>query len=260
MSAHLDSARSIIDCACLQVRENYLQVIDNILSTNQETIVESQTQVNSSARLLESLRTFSENVPITANSSNYTNDSNFVVYAFENFGLILEDVEEENFDGQAFNVDLGPVKEAIRNNGAISEDSLVRMASALPNATAAVVVSDSLFDIDTNYQNSDLNNNSSIVNGNVNSQKSSNLRLIFTVFLLSSVFQNNKTDCSELAIGSIIASLQTNSSTINNAVNTSNKIHLQEYREVSYRMCIYMLCIMCCCPCMAVHVCRHVKT
>ena len=208
------------------------------MSADQETIVEGQIQVNSSARLLESLRVFSENAPIGATAMNGSNNAsrdfeNFIVYAFDNFGLILEDVDGENFAGEAFSVDLGPVKEAIQSGGRIDEDSLIRMASVLPNATAAVEVPKSLFDADTYYQNVELSYNST---GSESVSLTNNTsvhthRLIFSVFLQSGIFQNQKPDCSKKAIGSVIASLQVNSS-LYKLANTSIKIHFQENRQV----------------------------
>ena len=216
-------------------------MIDNILSADQATIVDSQVRVNSSARLLESLRIFSENAPIGATAVNgSTNDTsgnseNFIVYALDNFGLILEDVEVDNFTGEAFSVDLGPVREAIQGSGRISEESFIRMASALPNATVAVVVPESLFDTDTHYQNVVLSKNST-------SNESDSLikfdntsvhthRLIFSVFLQNSIFQDERTNCSKKAIGSVIASLHINSSAYRLA-NASIKAIFQENRQV----------------------------
>ena len=208
------------------------------MSADQNTILEGQVQFNSSARLLESLRDFSENAPIGATTMNGSNNAsrdleNFIVYAFDNFGLILEDVDAENFTGEAFSVDLGPVKEAVQENGRISEESLIRMATALPNATAAVVVPDSLFDSDTHYQNISLHYNSS---GSESVSFTNNTsvhahRLIFSVFLQNSIFQNEMTDCSKKAIGSIIASFQVNSS-MNKLDNASIKATFQENRQV----------------------------
>ena len=226
------------------MRENYLRVIDNILSADQAIILNSQQRVNSSARLLESLRVFSENVPIiidsATNSSTNTSENlgplNSIVYALNNFGLILEDVDGETFTGGAFSVDLGPVKQAIRSNGSIDRESLIRMASALPNATAAVVVPASIFDSDTFYETiSTSYHNTS--NESVNMQNNQSIhhthRLVFSVFLQSSIFQNEETDCQEKTIGSVIVSLQMNSSVWNNSTNTSLKINFQEYRDVS---------------------------
>lgn len=208
------------------------------MSADQDTIVEGQIRVNSSARLLESLRVFSENAPIEAIAVNDTNNTsrdseNFIVYAFDNFGLILEDIDGDNFTGEAFSVDLGPVKEAIQSGGRIDEDSLIRMASVLPNATAAVAVPKSLFNTDTYYQNVALSYNStgSESVSLINNTSVHTHRLIFSVFLQSGIFQNQKTDCSKKAIGSVIASLQVNSS-VYKLANTSIKIHLQENRQV----------------------------
>ena len=211
------------------------------MSADQATILEGQVQVNSSARLLESLRIFSENAPIGATAVNGSannssrNSENFIVYALDNFGLILEDVEVDDFTGEAFSVDLGPVKEAIQGSGRINEESLIRMASALPNATVAVVVPESLFDVDTHYQNVALSYNSTdneseslteLDNTPVHTH-----RLIFSVFLRNSIFQNERTNCSKKAIGSVIASLQVNSSAYNLA-NASIKAIFQENRQV----------------------------
>ena len=211
------------------------------MSADQATILEGQVQVNSSARLLESLRIFSENAPIGATAVNGSannssrNSENFIVYALDNFGLILEDVEVDDFTGEAFSVDLGPVREAIQGSGRINEESLIRMASALPNATVAVVVPESLFDVDTHYQNVALSYNSTdneseslteLDNTPVHTH-----RLIFSVFLRNSIFQNERTNCSKKAIGSVIASLQVNSSAYNLA-NASIKAIFQENRQV----------------------------
>lgn len=170
----------------------------------------------------------------SANNSS-RNSENFIVYALDNFGLILEDVEVDDFTGEAFSVDLGPVREAIQGSGRINEESLIRMASALPNATVAVVVPESLFDVDTHYQNVALSYNSTdneseslteLDNTPVHTH-----RLIFSVFLRNSIFQNERTNCSKKAIGSVIASLQVNSSAYNLA-NASIKAIFQENRQV----------------------------
>lgn len=209
------------------------------MSTNRDTILESQVQVNSSARLLESLRVFSENAPIGAADANSTSNAsrdseNYIVYAFDNFGLILEDVDSENFTGEAFSVDLGPVKEAIQSSGGINEDSLIRMASALPNATAAVIVPKFLLNSDSTCPNINLNydNTGNETVGLTNNSSVHTHRLIFSVFLQNSLFQNQKMDCSEKGIGSVIVSFQINSS-VYKLANTSIKINLQENREVN---------------------------
>ena len=211
------------------------------MSADRDTILEGQAQVNSSARLLESLRVFSENVPVGATDATNSNNvsKNFVVYAFDNFGLILEDVDGESFTGEAFSVDLGPIKEAIQSDGSIDEDSLVRMASALPNATAAVIVPESLFNSDTTYQNnnSNYNNTGSESVSLTNNPSVHTHRLIFSVFLQSSIFQNEKTDCSKKGIGSVIVSLQINSS-LYKLANTNIKINFQENREVLKSTCM----------------------
>ena len=218
------------------------------MSADQDTIVDGQIQVNSSARLLDSLQVFSENAPIGATAVNRSNDTSkdlesFVIYTFDNFGLILEDVDGKNFTGETFNVDLGPVKEAIQSSGRIDEDSLIRMASVFPNATAAVEVPKSLFDIDTYYQNVTLSYNNtgsesvSLTNNTYTSVRTH--RLIFSVFLQSGIFQNQKIDCSKKAIGSIIASLQVNSS-VYKLANTSIKIHFQENRQVTAQSCMHV--------------------
>jgi hypothetical protein len=211
------------------------------LSADRDTILDGQVQVNSSARLLESLRIFSENAPIGATAANGSNNAsrdseNFIVYALDNFGLILEDVDVDDFTGEAFSVDLGPIKEAIQSSGSIDEESLVRMATALPNATAAVVVPNSLFDIDTYYQNVDLSHNSTDNESvslmmKLESTSVHTHRLIFSVFLQSSIFQNEKTNCSKKAIGSVIASLQVNSSA-DRLANARIKAIFQENRQV----------------------------
>ena len=211
------------------------------MSADQATILEGQVQVNSSARLLESLRIFSENAPIGATAVNGSannssrNSENFIVYALDNFGLILEDVEVDDFTGEAFSVDLGPVKEAIQGSGRINEESLIRMASALPNATVSVVVPESLFDADTHYQNVALSYNSTDNESDslteLDNTPVHTHRLIFSVFLRNSIFQNERTNCSKKAIGSVIASLQVNSSAYNLA-NASIKAIFQENRQV----------------------------
>lgn len=213
------------------------------MSADQNEILDGQVEANSSARLLESLRIFSENAPIGATTGNGSNNAstgleNFIVYALDNFGLILEDIDVDNFTGEAFSVDLGPVKEAIQSSGGIDEDSLIRMATALPNATTAVVVPKTLFDTDTHYQNvaSRYNSTDSESVSLTNNTSVHTHRLIFSVFLQSGIFQNEKINCSKKAIGSVIASLQLNSSAYKLA-NASIKAFFQENRQV--HDCIY---------------------
>lgn len=160
-------------------------------------------------RLLQSLIQVTQNVPIvpTDNNTNVTtNATNRVVFALRNFGVVLQDVPVDSFSGEVFSVDLGPVGEAIRMNGSIGEDSLRTALEAVPNATASLSVP--------------------------SSAKLKSTRLVYSAFLLNSLFIDNASSCENYTIGSIIISVFYNS-TFDNSKNESIGVSLQEYREVN---------------------------
>ena len=158
-----------------QVRESYLQLVNNLLEAIPDNLYESQHKANTSTRCFQvlimstyvnlfscfrlvghnlyfpnrlhwSLMRFVNTVPIPPNSTNNT-----LVFALNNFALLLRDVNPESFSGESLSVNLGPVEEAIRNSSRINEEALVTMMDPLPNATASVELPESLFDGITTY-------------------------------------------------------------------------------------------------------------
>ena len=164
-------------------------------------------------RLLQSLRRFANTVPIPANSTNNT-----LAFPLDNFALLLRDVNPESFSGESFNVNLGPVEEAIRNSSGITKEALVTMMDPLPNATASVKLPQSLFDGNTTYV--------------LPSQ-----RIVYSVFLTNALFLTLDTNCENSAIGSIILGVDVNSSVTNISMSTGEiQLAYQQFRMVCKKM------------------------
>ena len=183
-------------------------------------------------RLLQSLTQFTQNVPLSSldnDVNSTTNETNRLVFALRNFGLVFQDVPVDDFSGSDFSVDLGPVKDAIRLNGSIDENSLLSVA--IPNATASLRVPASVFDANDDVVSRTNSVESSALTPSHSSIKTR--RLVFSVFLVNSLFIDNNTSCDLFAIGSVIISVDFNVTTNHdNPFNGSIQVSLQEYREV----------------------------
>lgn len=180
--------------------------------------------------MLQSLTRFTQNVPILSvdnDTNGTTNATNRFVIALRNFGLVLRDVPIDDFSGEVFSVDLGPVREAIRMNGTIDEDSL--LAVTVPNATASLRVPASAFDMN----DGDVSSQNDSDTSNQTDSSVETRRLVFSVFLMNSLFIENETNCDKFSIGSIIASVDFDTTNYNLS-NESIQVTLQEYREVYY--------------------------
>ena len=132
-------------------------------------------------RLLVSLETFSDSVPLSDNATN-----NREVYTLDNFAIQVQDVDRDNFEGETFSVDLGTVEEAINRTNEIDENRLVTMMEALSNATASLQVPSTIF--------------------NDGSNKTTR-RLSFSVFTTDTLFQTEETASGDLTVGSIVIAL-----------------------------------------------------
>ena len=131
-------------------------------------------------RLHQSLMRFVNTVPIPPNSTNNT-----LVFALNNFALLLRDVNPESFSGESLSVNLGPVEEVIRNSSGINEEAFVTMMDPLLNATASAKLPESLFNGITTYA-------------------SPWQQIVYSVFLTNALFLTLDTDCGDSVVGSII--------------------------------------------------------
>ncbi|XP_064387798.1 adhesion G-protein coupled receptor G6-like isoform X1 [Halichondria panicea] len=181
-----------------EVRDNYLQTINNIQLANAEAIYQSQLAMNSSTRILASLDSFLDNLNISTVSRNST--SNRTVFSFETFAITVQDVYPGSFQGQAFVVDLGPVEEAIKNTGVIDQDALKcnggKGNTADKNSTASLHLSSSIL------EDHPATNRTSLTQ-----------RLSYSVFLSGVLFlpENRSTDqVGSIVVAARLACLQTN--------------------------------------------------
>ena len=158
-------------------------------------------------RLFQSLQRFGNEVAMPTNSTNDT-----LAFSLNNFALLLRDVDPRNFSGESFSIDLGGVREAIRNTARIIEESLA--TTLVPNATASAELPESLFEEDANT--------------------ALRQRVTFSVFLTNTLFLTPETDCRESATGSVVLSVGVNSSTTNTSLsNAGIRLVFRQYREVS---------------------------
>ena len=155
---------------------------------------------------------FVKTVPIPPNST-----SNTLVFALNNFPLLLRDVNPESFIGESLSVNLGSVEEAIRNSSGINEVALVTMMDPLLNATASAKLPESLFDGITTYA-------------------SPWQRIVYSVFLTNALFLTLDTGCGDSVVGSIVLGVDVNSSLTNSSVaNVSTgeiQLAFQQFRMV----------------------------
>ena len=109
---------------------------------------------------------------------------------------------------------MGSVEEAIRNSSGITEEVLVTMMDPLPNATASVELSQSLFDGNSTYA-------------------SLRQRIVYNVFLTNVLFLTLDTNCENSTIGSIILGVDVNSSVTNISMSTGEiQLAFQQFRMV----------------------------
>ena len=155
---------------------------------------------------------FVNTVPIPPNLT-----SNTLVFALNNFVLLLRDVNPGSFSGESLSVNLGPVEEAVRNSSGINEEALVILMDPLLSATASVKSPESLFDGITTYA-------------------SPWQRIVYSVFLTNALFLTLDTDCGDSAVGSIVLGVDVNSTVTNSSVTnvSTGEIQLafQQFRMV----------------------------
>ena len=137
---------------------------------------------------------FVKTVPIPPNST-----SNTLIFALNNFPLLLRDVNPESFSGEPLSVKLGSVEEAIRNSSGINEEALVTMMDPLLNETASAKLPESLLDGITTYA-------------------SPCQRIVYSVFFTSALFLTLDTGCRDSAVGSTVLGVVVNSSLTNSSV------------------------------------------
>ena len=134
-------------------------------------------------RILDNLAMFSDSLDLSTSS----NDSG-VVFGFDTYALLLQDIHPDLFDGQTFSVNLGSVEDALQSESDLG-DSLVTsemVMDILVKSTASVYLPDSFLEKVENDTNM--------------------LRLSYSVFLTDVLFQSPNQ--SGFDIGSIIVSVR----------------------------------------------------
>lgn len=144
-------------------------------------------------RVLESLTRFLNEVEIESDTYTTSNTtSNIIVFSYRTFALQIQNINLTSFKGQTFNVDLGPVEEAMKITRSIDDIALITLENTtdiLHNATASIYISEELLEYCFNT-----------VEENVH-------RLSYTVFLTDAFFQ---TPNSSQKIGSLIIAAKLN--------------------------------------------------
>ena len=148
---------------------------------------------------MESLQNFLDKVEIEVDENNTSNSSQ-TVFAFETFALQVQQLDPEEYKGQVFSVNLGSLKEAIKDNQTIEQGNLVPSQlesvtdlslkadndgarKAMADTTASLQLPQDLLDL--------------CIDVNVSSQ-----RLSYSVFKSDILFQN--VHQLNLSIGSLI--------------------------------------------------------
>lgn len=75
-------------------------MIENVLDVDSEQLQDSQTQSNTSARLLNALEMVAESIPLAENETR-------AVVARNNFAISVQEIISDEFHGQTFSAALG---------------------------------------------------------------------------------------------------------------------------------------------------------
>ncbi|XP_064387646.1 adhesion G-protein coupled receptor G6-like isoform X2 [Halichondria panicea] len=213
-----------------EVRNNYLQAINNIQQANADVIYESQLAMNSSTRILASLETFLDNLNTSTVSTNST--SNQTVLSFETFAIKVQDLDPDSFQGQTFVVDLGPVEEAVNNTGVIDQDALM---TANDHTADNRSDTDSLSE-DTDNSTASLRLSPLILEDCPSTNRSLWQRLSYSVFLSDVLFlpENRSTNqVGSIVVAARLACLQINKTVLTVPVRTSFRIRMTDNVSIS---------------------------
>ena len=157
-------------------------------------------------RLLESLQEFLDKVEVQENANSTANSTKTTVFAFETFALQVQELDPEEYIGQIFNVNLGPLERARKDNQTIQQSALVTselesaeqddegIVNGFADSTASLQLPEDLLDM------------CSSTSSNVTSTVPQSSRLSYSVFKSDILFQN--LNQSHLGIGSIIIAAQ----------------------------------------------------
>ena len=122
-----------------------------------------------------------------------------VIFGFDTYALLLQDVDPDFFDGQTFTVNLGSVEEALQ-----SDSTLGASLNTSEMVMDILVITTSSVKLPENFFTGSMNR--SMENGSDNTNE---LRLSYTVFLTDILFQSPNQ--SRFDIGSIIVSTRLSS-------------------------------------------------
>ncbi len=157
-------------------------------------------------RILDSLGTFLDTVDLaTVNTTN-----NLTTLTFNTYAVQIQEVDPDNFAGQTFVVNLGPVEQAMNISGNIAQESLItldgvaidnsrrkRQSTGLDvqNATASLQLTPLIFENCVSNMSSEA---STIVSQ----------RLSYSVFVSDVLFQTENNIKSNIVVGSIVVAVR----------------------------------------------------
>ena len=168
---------------------------------------------------MQSLDTLTDSILIPENATDGT-----VILARDNFAILVQDIDPDNFTGEAFSADLGPVDQVVGVSN-VSGEQLVRNEDVVLNSTASVELPDSLF---FSQQDAEL----ALGNASTDQGRAPE-RLSYSVFLTDTLFTTPNTSCSQSAIGSIIISVRANGNLTNLNLSEGILLNFQRLSEVS---------------------------
>ena len=157
---------------------------------------------------------------IQENANSTENSTKTTAFAFETFALQVQELDPEEYIGQIFNVNLGPLEKARKDNQTIQQSALVTselesteqdnegIVNGFADSTASLQLPEDLLDM------------CSDTGSNVNSTVPQSSRLSYSVFKSDILFQN--LNQSHLGIGSIIIAAQLKcNGTLNSSIKTT---------------------------------------
>ena len=171
-------------------------------------------------RLLKSLGNFVDQVDISLDVNTTNNQT---VFALKTYALQVQDIVNDDFQGQTFRVDLGTVEDTKLIERRIEQSNLVTVDGFdnQTNATASVTIPEDILD----EYNAD-----SCSNLSTNVTNTTPRRLSYSVFLSDVLFQS--VDQSHLRVGSIIMAARLKCSE-NKTLNMPIKTTFQTDKNVS---------------------------
>lgn len=134
-------------------------------------------------RILRSIQQLASSFSIPENATN-----NSTIFSQNNFAILVQDIDQNRFQGQTFSAILGSADQAINSNEEIDPSDLIVMPDPVPNATVSATLPPSV--VTDNCPAFD--------------------RIFYIVHVTNTLFLTPETNCEDYTIGSIVITVGMN--------------------------------------------------